>query len=558
MRAMTTAAIIRCPSIPPGGLQQSMFDSTKPLSFGDLIRSPGIGGDNSDISMRISQYLIFRSLHYVHGKTLDSVFNKTRSGLDASAEAQQPQMPAIDILPANKTEYRQFGATYEDEGTIDGTYRVHDSLFRRQLQRDDKEFETRLWLVHGDQLTSQRIRTVKAEQSSAELPYDRREWMIGIPAWFHVQMNLLQTIARTHWAPPPGISSQHCLSHDLSIWQRTYRSRENIKYHQLEPSTTQSFHGRVVGLFYKAMHRKKHLPDQYWNLTFTEIEGRIKLIHREEVLNLVEEVRLTAFTRAAWEDESNIEFRTMCRFLQQMEMFLVIRYAVKHADIGLLRRMVDPLALMFFGAGQHNYGREMVYYRWLLSPASSDVLQRAILASGLVNWRGQSDTNKPVDLGLEHNNGSIKDNIQRQKNSTRDTDAIFDKMCLANATFAVVRGHLEQVFGVHTPDDHSATPAILDVYALAMLLGQNAAFDQAADSALPTAGTRAFDSPDLYATGFEALMSAVKALNAQNTRHATRILGDFATLATDADVEAGAEGAAELEEYVRAYQDEDC
>jgi hypothetical protein len=36
------------------------------------------------------------------------------------------------------------------------------------------DFMSRLWLIHSDQLTAHYIRTVKAEQDQAELPYDSR------------------------------------------------------------------------------------------------------------------------------------------------------------------------------------------------------------------------------------------------------------------------------------------------------------------------------------------------------------------------------------------------
>ena len=70
----------------------------------------------------------------------------------------------------------------------------------------------------------------------------------------------------------------------------------------------------------------------------------------------------------------------MCRFLQEIELFLTVRIAVKRGDIGLLRRMVDPLIVAFLGAGQWNYVYDMLFYRWLLSPACTPELQHAILA----------------------------------------------------------------------------------------------------------------------------------------------------------------------------------
>jgi hypothetical protein len=114
-------------------------------------------------------------------------------------------------------------------------------------------------------------------------------------------------------------------------------------------------------------------------------------------------------------------------------MFLTIHYAIKHRDIGLLRRMVDPLIVLFLGAGQTNYAHEMLYYRWLLcDKVCTPKLQHSILASGLVNWLGREDSHKPIDLGVEHNNGKIKINIKCYQNSTHHRDAIFNRVYLTN------------------------------------------------------------------------------------------------------------------------------
>lgn len=81
-----------------------------------------------------------------------------------------------------------------------------------------------------------------------------------------------------------------------------------------------------------------------------------------QFLELVEDVRTTAFTLDAWRGSkhTDVEFRTMCRMLQEIELFLTVRHAIKHADIGLLRYLVDPLIITFFGASQNNYGHEML------------------------------------------------------------------------------------------------------------------------------------------------------------------------------------------------------
>jgi hypothetical protein len=42
-------------------------------------------------------------------------------------------MPEIDRIATHKTEFWQFKARNKNEGTIAGTYNVHDSIFFNQL-----------------------------------------------------------------------------------------------------------------------------------------------------------------------------------------------------------------------------------------------------------------------------------------------------------------------------------------------------------------------------------------------------------------------------------------
>jgi hypothetical protein len=522
MRAMTTATVVLCPDLPASGLDQSMHNPTIPLSMHDIFDSPGVSGDITGI--QISTRLISDAIRRVHRSGVKKLF----TGCD-----RYPQMPSIQMLKTSKTEYRQLGAIYEDEGTIEGTYGVHKSIFLDQLglQAPEKpnseeydDFRNRLWLVHGDQLTTHHIRSVKKEQARAQRPFDRRNWLLGIPAWFHIQMNLLNTIVRTHWAPDiKGDEAHHCLSFDIALWGRSTSSRENVKYHQIQPLLTQSFTSRVLTLFYTALQSRGYFAK--FDLSSgkrDEITDIISSLTPDQFLELVEDIRLTAFTLDAWNGDrsdkqphNDIEFRTMCRMLQEIELFLTVRHAVQHADIGMLRRLVDPLIIYFFGASQHNYGREMLYYRWLLSPVNTPELQHAILASGIINWQGKATTHKPIDLGQEHLNLSVATSIRSYKNSTHDIDIIFDRLCLVNTWVGALRTVLEETFGEHMPGAHTTANVNEDIFLLArrLFISELAApriLEQSTHS-----HSRPFDSYDIMSRGMEVIEKQVTLFNEQ-------------------------------------------
>lgn len=129
----------------------------------------------------------------------------------------------------------------------------------------------------------------------------------------------------------------------------------------------------------------------------------------------------------------------MVRLLQEVELFLTVRHAVKHGDIGLLRRVVDLLIVVFFGASQSNYGQEMLYYRWHLSSDNTPELQRAILSSGLVNWSGRAGSFKPIDLAVKHLNCNCKLDLRNNKNSTHDIGVVFQRAALCDTWLREVR-----------------------------------------------------------------------------------------------------------------------
>ena len=73
----------------------------------------------------------------------------------------------------------------------------------------------------------------------------------------------------------------------------------------------------------------------------------------------------------------------------------------------------------------------MLHLRWLLHQADP-APQRAILACGLVNERGQ-DTFKAIDLVHEHINLGFAQNMKMGKNSTNDVISTFIRGSLALA-----------------------------------------------------------------------------------------------------------------------------
>jgi hypothetical protein len=102
-----------------------------------------------------------------------------------------------------------------------------------------------------------------------------------------------------------------------------------VKYHQIEPLITQGFNARVAMLFYAALRRKSCI-DAISNAEGEEqLDLVIERLTPDEFNTFVEDVRLAAFTSAAWNGTGNsdLEFRSMCRMLQEIQLASTISLA---------------------------------------------------------------------------------------------------------------------------------------------------------------------------------------------------------------------------------------
>ncbi|KAF2669316.1 hypothetical protein BT63DRAFT_440007 [Microthyrium microscopicum] len=684
MAAVTTAIIAICPSLPPGGLTQDMHDPTKEFDWksiqeGPLVKADGQGGEHVKT---ISRCLIVDALKRGIPDIIKPWIAKHKK------DKHWPGMPDIDILAPHKTEFDQLGAIMENEGTTDGTYRVHDEIFLRHFgfpkppindagdvasssditasvpssppnsgpdassssvaysssgrtcsgsssvhhissqdgsdvdmsenaspsssgpednnhnnnhnnewidveddnasefddseigEASDKEgstdiesisdtsaspnpgrgippvdsvpassssilgtvsdenstdgsqaldpsariFGKRLFLTHGDQLSTKINRSIKAEAFNETQPYDSRKFLHPVPGWFHIYMNYFFHIVRTHWdSSEVDTPAPHSIMHDVSVWGRSCRKRDNAQTHQVIPVLIQGFSSRVLALFLRSLDRKGHCPGRVDDSFFAVPELLKSCINRlsmEQFDEIIEDVRQTAFTREAWDGRpdgsDDIEFRTMCRYLQEIELLLTMRYALRYGDIGLLRLLVDPLTIHFYGTGQNNYGDEMLWLRWNLSDVNTPELQRSILASSLVNWEGRKNSFKPMDLGLEHLNGNCSRDMKSFGNSTHDVEATFNRVCLCNTYMRHLQDAFARAFVRKASNKHTNASAEHDIFLLCQNLIKDGLAESRPQSAIENYGPY-YDSPDVKRIGLDKLDIKAESFNRKTT-----------------------------------------
>lgn len=490
-----------------------------PLQRKTIERAPGLTGNDKPENLErikaLSTYHIANAIRTIHDKAVTHVF-------DSSSDTTFPVFPEFDRLKPQKTEFYQFGSIPFNEAIISDNYQVQDEIFLHQgnLKRGtiDKEgdFAKRLFVIHGDQMTAGRCRAVKANSSESTLDYDRRKWYIPMASWFHIHLNLGETILRTHWEPSEGSQSPHNVLYDIDSWGAVCRKKKSMKYHQLRPILGKGFNSRITALFYTEMRQHRLLPSTFTQDSDipTTLHESISNLTPKVFLQLVEKVRLKVFQSHIWEGKApeDIDFRSMCRYLQEVQLYLNVNLAVKYGDIGLLRFLIDPLIVTFFGANQLNYGWEMLHYKWHLTEVNDTVLQRSILASGLVNWLGRETTWKPIDLMLEHLNGFVANEMKCFKNSTHDAEVTLNRSCLTNPYLRVLRSMFEGYFGNIMSGSHSTSKGVQDMMIHSIKLFNDGWAHKQTPAILQSRG-KPTDSPDIMTTGINMISSKVQVFN---------------------------------------------
>lgn len=295
-------------------------------------------------------------------------------------------MPVIDVLTPVKTVHQSLGPIPHDESTNVGNIQILENIFQHQYYLSESAFERRLFLVYGDQKTTQRIRSIKQRREQAERAYDKLQWALPVPALFHLRINFLYMISRVHFGGPG--SDQSTLYDAMNFWTRKKISKSKADFYALEQLIIHSFQARICALLWCKLAQSASEE----SLEFEDIARLLATYDLEAFSSLLDSVAhsfVHSFDKHAHSTDDQ-ELRNHILFLQHTQTYLLLKYSIKHADLGLLRRAIDRCCLYFHGSGQTKYAYEMLYLQRLISTrAATPELQRAILANGLVNRQGK-------------------------------------------------------------------------------------------------------------------------------------------------------------------------
>ena len=479
-----------------------------PLLPRDIYRATG--NQDDEILHGCQRHWIAEAIRYTHREAVEELFtdhDPTTTGQMRKRVVltDWPELPSIKRLPPRKTPHYGLGPIMENEGTISGTYSVVDNIFKTQLGYNRTEdFIGWLRLVYGDQKTVSLICAVLKEREEATLPYDKCDWLLAIPGLFHWRTNYMDMIHDTY-SGSEYAAVESTLYHNKNCLGCVQGHKS--PFHHKEEVATRAFDARVTALFYHLLPPgvSSGKPDQ--------IDNYIKKLSRTTFHRKVEEIRQYIFVASEQSPNKSKpiddEFSAHAKFLQQMETYKTLKYAIKHAHVGLIKRVLARCCLLFHGSNKSKYAFLSLYMTWLTQTnAASKELQDAILANSLVNLRGASDSWFEMDRLNEFFNLQMKDLMVTRRSSTIDTAELFRRTALTASYCTDLKVAIEAALGEHSNGRHQIKDASREVRHLA---------HQIAVSRSITKHTRGRSSPfqpiDILQRGVERLNDSIKRFN---------------------------------------------
>ncbi|KAH6985308.1 hypothetical protein EDB80DRAFT_656411 [Ilyonectria destructans] len=455
--SVTTGQVIQGIEIPPGGLRQNMLDPQAAICASDIFLAPGNRDD--DIYRQISRHFAYEAISTVFSNAISD-----------AAKKQRPTMPVVDILEPVKTVHCSLGPIPHDESSNAGNILILENIFQHQYHLPDSDFERRLFLIYGDQKTTQRIRSIKQRREEAERPYDRLQWALPVPALFHLRMNYLYMISRLHFGGPG--SDQSTLYDAMNFWTRKKISKAKADFYALEQLIIHSFQARVCALLWNKLAQSE--PGV--SLEFDDI-ARMLAVHDAKAFSRLLDRIVDSYGKysPATDDE---ELRNHVLFLQHTQTYLLLKYSIKHADLGLLRRAIDRCCVYFHGSGQSRYAYEMLYLHRLTSTrAATPELQRAILANGLVNRQGKAGSWYETDRLVEFHNGTLRELLNAKRGSSLTLDYLLEHCALNTDFFAALARQIESFYSINRNGEHPEKSAERDIRIMAQRLSRSGSID---------------------------------------------------------------------------------
>ncbi len=150
-----------------------------------------------------------------------------------------------------------------------------------------------------------------------------------------------------------------------------------------------------------------------------------------------------------------------------MALYLTLKFAIKHANIGLIKRVIVYYCFIFASSKKPHYTQQALYFTHLLMiNTAHPVLKRALLASILVNYYNKADSWFETDWLNKYHNLLLKLLLQSRAHSSIDITELFHKVSLIASYCLDLQEAIKYTFGKVNSTHHTMANTIDDIFKL--------------------------------------------------------------------------------------------
>lgn len=415
--------------------------------------------------------------------------------------------PTKEHLRIAPVKYHPMAPVFENEGTNDGTLAICGNYIEDQcqLKTDDERWSTLLTQWHGDVKTILRLRSVQAlRKKTSRQAYDTLEWIHPTLGLWHLRYNLLKLFHRTHWGgSQPSDSST--LQYAADAWGRT-NVNVPTDFAKLEDLLIHSYQARILGLLVTLsgleFTRREDAEEWVQSLGKEEVERRLLEVTDTFNPHGFDSMDSTRAQNQIWNNHQ-------C-FIRHMNIYFMLRFSIKFADIGTLPHALREVAILTQAKESKcdNYGPELLRVLHVLDPNSSAIrLRKGFLANMLVNLSGDPEKNFEVDRLVEFLNRLVSISKRDRMSSTKPLEELLAQIVLTAPYLLENKLRLERTIGRTRKGNHPPKDASEDIWTMAMDLSRKDFKTR------NQPGFSAFPAVNLRKSGFQSLGQNVMKYN---------------------------------------------
>jgi hypothetical protein len=226
-----------------------------------------------------------------------------------------------------------------NENINENTQTIINQLFFEKLNisKNDFFFVNNLVLIINDHKTWARIiNTMFQHQTQETIVYEKYKWIMSLDVLFHLEMNMIEILLINHYdltKSRKSINRFHLKTH-VEFWDRKKIRSNNWNFHVAQKLILQSYKARVIIIFW-IIHKQK-IRTSETNDELDRFKSWIDDVFAINLLERVNEIReyLMSFKNFACLNE---KLRNHILYIQQVEMYLILKYIIFRNDIDLFR-----------------------------------------------------------------------------------------------------------------------------------------------------------------------------------------------------------------------------